>query len=229
MADARLELLADSSQIRKATSDLDKLSAAGGKAENAQKGVQGAASKTNKAFAGIGKSAGQAGIQVQQFVGQVQGGQSALLALSQQGADLGIVLGAPLVGTIVGLGASLAGFLIPNLINSSTEISELVERINDLDEAVNRTAAQNRVLAQSNEDEVSSLSKRNTAIAEQIELLEERLRLQTSRGVGTDTGQFAVPRSAEENQRRYSESINETRQQITLLRGELDTNNQARS
>ena len=45
-------------------------------------------------MAGMGRGAGQAGIQIQQFVGQVQGGQSAMLALSQQGADLGIVLGA---------------------------------------------------------------------------------------------------------------------------------------
>lgn len=226
MATASLELLADSSQIRTATKDLDKLSASGAKAESAQKGIESTAKRTNAAFAGIGRSAGQAGIQIQQFVGQVQGGQSAMLALSQQGADLGFVLGAPLAGAIVGIGASLAGFLLPSIINSSTEISELVERINDLDEAVERTTAQNRVLAQSNEAEVSSLSKRNQQIAEQIELLQERIRLQSTAGTGTDTGQFAVPRSAEENQRRYAESIKETNAELELLRGELDTNNQ---
>lgn len=226
MATASLELLADSSQIRTATKDLDKLSASGAKAESAQKGIESTAKRTNAAFAGIGRSAGQAGIQIQQFVGQVQGGQSAMLALSQQGADLGFVLGAPLAGAIVGIGASLAGFLLPSIINSSTEISELVERINDLDEAVERTTAQNRVLAQSNEAEVSSLSKRNQQIAEQIELLQERIRLQSTAGTGTDTGQFAVPRSAEENQRRYAESIKETNEELELLRGELDTNNQ---
>lgn len=226
MATASLELLADSSQIRTATKDLDKLSASGAKAESAQKGIESTAKRTNAAFAGIGRGAGQAGIQIQQFVGQVQGGQSAMLALSQQGADLGFVLGAPLAGAIVGIGASLAGFLLPSIINSSTEISELVERINDLDEAVERTTAQNRVLAQSNEAEVSSLSKRNQQIAEQIELLQERIRLQSTAGTGTDTGQFAVPRSAEENQRRYAESIKETNEELELLRGELDTNNQ---
>ena len=34
-------------------------------------------------MAGMGRGAGQAGIQFQQFIGQVQGGQSAMLALSQ--------------------------------------------------------------------------------------------------------------------------------------------------
>lgn len=275
MASASLELLADSSQIRTATRDLDGLGAAGGRTNNiinttsssiskftnelkasgrriAQNGkvfdsfglevksatvelqrlkeeAQDTANNTtrlNSRLSGVGRSAGQAGIQIQQFVGQIQGGQDAMLALSQQGADLGFVLGAPLVGAIVGIGASLAGFLIPSLINSSTEIEELVERINDLDEAVRKTSAQNRVLAQSNEQEVSALSERNTAIAEQIELLQERIRLQTSAGTGTDDGQFAVPRSAEENQRRYAESIKQTNQELEILRGELDTNNQ---
>lgn len=275
MATASLELLADSSQIRTATKDLDRLSAAGantdsvinstsasvakftnelkasgkrvaanGKVfdafglevksatlelERLKKEAQEVGSQTTKLngrLTGVGRSAGQAGIQIQQFVGQIQGGQSAMLALSQQGADLGFVLGAPLAGAIIGIGASLAGFLLPNIISSSTEISELVERINDLDEAVEKTTAQNRVLAQSNEEEVASLSKRNQQIAEQIELLQERLRLQSTAGTGTDTGQFAVPRSAEENQRRYAESIKETNKELELLRGELDTNNQ---
>ena len=66
------------------------------------------ASRASNAMSGIGRSAGQAGIQIQQFVGQIQGGQSALLALSQQSADLGFVLGAPLVGAVVGIGASIA-------------------------------------------------------------------------------------------------------------------------
>ena len=61
---------------------------------------------------------GQAGIQVQQFVGQIQGGQSAMVALAQQGADLGIVLGAPLVGVFVSLAAVAAGTLAPAIFKS---------------------------------------------------------------------------------------------------------------
>lgn len=63
----------------------------------------------NTALSGMGRNAGMAGIQIQQFVGQIQGGQNAMVALSQQGADLGFVLGAPLVGAIVGIGASVIG------------------------------------------------------------------------------------------------------------------------
>ncbi|MBY7923711.1 hypothetical protein KW453_15735 [Vibrio fluvialis] len=85
-------------------------------------GLDAQVSKTSKAvnsgLTSVGRSAGQAGIQIQQFIGQIQGGQSAMLALSQQSADLGFVLGAPLLGAVVGIGASLAGMLLPNLFES---------------------------------------------------------------------------------------------------------------
>lgn len=83
------------------------------------------AAAEQKRIAGFGRSSGQAGIQIQQFVGQIQGGQNAMLALSQQSADLGFVLGAPLVGAIVGISASLIGFLIPSLSQSDDNVKEL--------------------------------------------------------------------------------------------------------
>ena len=96
-------------------------------------------------IAGAGRGAGQAGIQFQQFIGQVQGGQSAMLALSQQSADLGIVLGAPLLGAVVGISASLVGILLPALFKTSeatkafkfnvVEAAEELENLNDLSKA----------------------------------------------------------------------------------------------
>lgn len=86
-------------------------------------------SKTSKAvnsgLSSVGRSAGQAGIQIQQFIGQIQGGQSAMLALSQQSADLGFVLGAPLLGAVVGIGASLVGMLLPTLFDSSDALEKV--------------------------------------------------------------------------------------------------------
>lgn len=181
----------------------------------------------SKSMGGFGRSAGQAGIQLQQFVGQVQGGQSAMLALSQQGADLGIVMGAPLIGAVVGIGASLVGFLIPHLISASTNTEELVEKIKSLEEATKRTAAQNRVLANTNEAETAALSKRNQELFKLIKKEEELQDVRKSAGTGNDTGQFAVPRSAEANQLRYAKAIEESRLKLDAYRGELDTNNQS--
>ena len=99
----------------------------------------------------MGRTAGQAGIQVQQLVGQIQGGTNPMLALSQQAADLGFVLGAPLVGAIVALGASLAMNLIPNLFETaqtakdlSKEIDELRARTGQLTDAQRALINQNR-------------------------------------------------------------------------------------
>lgn len=82
---------------------------AGTEFKNINTAITKSAKGVNKAVGGMGRNAGMAGIQFQQFIGQVQGGQSVMLALSQQGADLGIVLGAPLLGAVIGITASLAG------------------------------------------------------------------------------------------------------------------------
>lgn len=74
---------------------------------------------------GVHRNFGQAGIQVQQFVGQLQGGQSAMLALSQQSADLGIVLGAPMIGVLLSLSAVLAGVLLPAIMDTKTSVEKL--------------------------------------------------------------------------------------------------------
>ena len=86
----------------------------------------------NKGMAGMGRGAGQAGIQFQQFIGQVQGGQSVMLAFSQQSADLGIVLGAPLLGAIAGISASIAGILLPSLFKTTEGIIDLDDSIESL-------------------------------------------------------------------------------------------------
>ncbi|WP_276755658.1 hypothetical protein [Pseudoalteromonas marina] len=89
--------------------------------------------QVTKASAGVKRAMnanfGQAGIQVQQFVGQLQGGQSAMVALAQQSADLGIVLGAPLIGVFVSLAAVLAGTLAPAIFGSVSNIEKLQKAI----------------------------------------------------------------------------------------------------
>ena len=115
------------------------------KVERSAKRVSTQITKTSKGvktgLSGIGRGAGQAGIQFQQFIGQIQGGQSAMLALSQQSADLGFVLGAPLLGAVVGISASLVGILLPSLLktNEATKdfkfsVSEAAKELENLDD-----------------------------------------------------------------------------------------------
>jgi hypothetical protein len=78
-----------------------------------------------KSMGGMGRSAGQASIQLQQFTGQVSGGVNPLIAFSQQAADLGIVMGAPLLGSIVGIGAAIGVVLLPELFKSTDALKNL--------------------------------------------------------------------------------------------------------
>jgi hypothetical protein len=90
-------------------------------------------------LANTSRSFGQAGVQVQQFVGQLQGGVSPFLALSQQAADFGIVLGAPLAGAIAGISATIAGTLLPSLMDSTTALEAMAEAAEKLDKVLDTT------------------------------------------------------------------------------------------
>jgi hypothetical protein len=84
------------------------------------------------AMGGVGRGAGQAGIQVQQFVGQVQAGTPFLLAFSQQSTDLGFVLGFPLLGAVAGITASLAGPFIQALMGASVEMTKMRDSVDKM-------------------------------------------------------------------------------------------------
>lgn len=218
--------VADTSQLQTAEQRLNRVATAGDNVDRTNARVSNSTRNASNSMGSFGRQAGQASIQIQQFTGQVQGGVNPLVALSQQAADLGIVLNQALLGSIVGIGAALAINLVPNLIDTDEQISQLIDRIGELQRASNLAADQTRFLARQNNERVESLSNENQAIAEQIEELENLQRARTTAGVGTDTGQFAVPRSAAENQARYRQSIEETIQELERLRAQLTTNNQ---
>lgn len=102
----------------------------------------------SKALGGMGRKAGMAGVQVQQLVGQIQGGQNVFGALSAQAADLGIVLGAPLIGSIAGLSAAFAGVLLPSLFDTEEKTDDLIEKLKQLAETQILSKEQAALLAQ---------------------------------------------------------------------------------
>lgn len=197
------------------------------RADSSANQLSGGSTKAGKSLSGLGKNAGQAGIQIQQFVGQIQGGQSALLALSQQGADLGIVLGRAGLGAAVGIAATALSFLIPALTGAEGETSSLKDKIKELGDEVTLTANQIKFLARDNSKAADEMSEANVKAFEKIRDLREELEKMQSAGTGLDTGQFAVPRSAEENQRRYADAIKETEIKIEDLKTQIDTNSQS--
>ncbi len=82
--------------------------------------------RANRSAGNMGQKAGLAAIQVEQLVGQIAGGQNPMRAFGQQSADIGFVLGVPLVGAILGVSAALAS-LLPKLFNMGSSLEELTE------------------------------------------------------------------------------------------------------
>jgi hypothetical protein len=86
--------------------------------------------KSGKALGQSSVKMGQASIQLEQFLNQIQGGANPLLAFSQQSADLGIVLGLPLLGAVLGITGALVSFLGPALLDI-TDKTKALEKAND--------------------------------------------------------------------------------------------------
>lgn len=159
---------ADTGGLTKAQKELDKTAKAGAK-------VDSSTSKAGKSIGSMGKSAGQASIQIQQFVGQVQGGTSATVALSQQAADLGIVLGFPLLGAVTGIAAAFAGPLITSLMGAGTSVDELQEKLEKLAETQILTKEQAEFLALQERESINDRKESIKSIQDEIKANEGRI------------------------------------------------------
>lgn len=134
----------------------------------------------------VSRGAGQAGIQLQQFVGQLQGGQDPMLALSQQSADLGFVLGAPLAGAVVGIAATFAGVLIPALIDSEDATEELEKATERL--SATFTLSSSGVVEYSNKMQaLAKISQSLTRINLEAGINEQQAAMESAAKIITDT------------------------------------------
>ncbi|WP_320704848.1 tail protein (tape measure) [Enterobacter asburiae] len=105
----------------------------------------------------------QAGYQVQDFIIQVQGGQSALVAFAQQGSQLAGAFGpgGAIVGSIIALSSVLAGVLITSLNGGKNAMDALKDAAEAMDKVIN--VSQNGVAALS--DKYAYLAKTNSEVA----------------------------------------------------------------
>lgn len=115
---------------------------------------------TQKEYAKRGRSVGQIGVQVQQLVGQIQGGQNVSQAFAAQLADIGIVAGLPLVGVLGALGFAIAGPLVDSLGFGASATEKLDKAIEDLDKTVQDTNG-----VKTFTKEIASLAKESEAAA----------------------------------------------------------------
>lgn len=209
VATAKTRAVEDLTKLQKAFKDTD---TSVGKTNAAMK-------KSGSSFQSIGKSAGAAGIQIQQLVGQIQGGQNVFNALSAQAADLGIVLGAPLVGAVAGLGAAFAGILLPSLFDTEDKTQDLIDKLRELAEVQVLSAEEAKLLAQEEGKKSEELYESIKATEKQIAADKKALKSEQDRL--TLIGQTQWARS------RIGKTIRELNESIVEEEAKLkDLNNQ---
>ena len=105
----------------------------------------------------------QAGYQVQDFIVQIQGGQSALVAFAQQGSQLAGAFGpgGAVVGAFIALSSVIAGVLITSLNGGKTAMDALKDAAEAMDKVINVSI--NGVAALS--DKYAYLAKTNAEVA----------------------------------------------------------------
>lgn len=105
----------------------------------------------------------QAGYQVQDFIVQVQGGQSALVAFSQQGSQLAGAFGpgGAVIGAVIALSTVIAGTLITSLNGGKNAMDALKDAAEAMDKVI--TVSHNGVAALS--DKYALLAKTNAEVA----------------------------------------------------------------
>lgn len=89
-----------------------------------------------KQLAKRGRATGQVGIQIQQLVGQIQGGQNVMQAFSAQVADIGIVTGFAMTGVIAALAFAIAGPFVTAMGLGVDSTEKLDKAIENLDKTV---------------------------------------------------------------------------------------------
>ncbi|MBM2952816.1 tail protein (tape measure) [Escherichia coli] len=125
--------------------------------------MKGAADTSMGSNKGWKSSMQQAGYQVQDFIVQVQGGQSALVAFAQQGSQLAGAFGpgGAVVGAFIALSSVLAGVLITSLNGGKNAMDALKDSAEAMDKVI--SISQNGVAALS--DKYAYLTKTNAEVA----------------------------------------------------------------
>lgn len=108
----------------------------------------------------------QAGYQIQDFIVQIQGGQSALVAFSQQGSQLAGAFGpgGAMVGAIIALGSVLTGVLMSALGNAGDEM----EKLGNAAETLNKIVVINSQGVAALSNDYARLAVTNATLAAQL-------------------------------------------------------------
>lgn len=158
-----------------------------GRLYDMKNGTESAGKSTN----GFRNALQQGGYQVQDFIVQVQSGQSALIAFSQQGSQLASVF-SPVAGAVLTIATVIAGSLMASLSNGKNAIDAMKDAISAMDQVI--SVSSNGVAAYS--DKFAALAKANTTVAtlmrQQAQLELSAALSKVSKEVSKASGEFVT-------------------------------------
>ena len=158
-----------------------------GRLYDMKNGTESAGKSTN----GFRNALQQGGYQVQDFIVQVQSGQSALVAFSQQGSQLASVF-SPVAGAVLTIATVIAGSLMASLSNGKNAIDAMKDAISAMDQVI--SVSSNGVAAYS--DKFAALARANTTVAtlmrQQAQLELSAALSKVSKEVSKASGEFVT-------------------------------------
>lgn len=158
-----------------------------GRLYDMKNGTESAGKSTN----GFRNALQHGGYQVQDFIVQVQSGQSALVAFSQQGSQLASVF-SPVAGAVLTIATVIAGSLMASLSNGKNAIDAMKDAISAMDQVI--SVSSNGVAAYS--DKFAALAKANTTVAtlmrQQAQLELSAALSKVSKEVSKASGEFVT-------------------------------------
>jgi len=190
----------------------------GSSTEKAAKRVKSSTAQASAGMVGLSRKTGMAAVQFEQFVGQVNYGGNIIQAAAFQMADLGIVLGAPMLGAIAGLSASIVGMLVPSLFDAEDKTEKLIDKLRELAETKILTKEQAALLAQ---EERKLIKEKEELIKTTREEIAENERQLKNIGNIIERGQLGA--KAYNNLQKSARELNE---EIVAFNAVISTSNQ---
>ena len=159
----------DTSGVRKGQRDIERMGQAAKKTTTETNQMTAASKASNVTVGDFGRKAGMAGVQLEQLAGQIAMGQNPMRALGVQAADLGFILGVPLLGAVVGISAAIASVLIPSTESAEEAMEDFKEELLEMEDGFDKlTAAQRQFLRVELLREIAKLDKQIQSLRSNI-------------------------------------------------------------
>jgi hypothetical protein len=188
-------------------------------------GIKASVSKTavgvNSAIKGMGKETISTGILFQDLASKVSGAGGQFVGMAQTASQLGFVLGGPLLAAVASVAAIIGGSVVSASKDGTAAIVDLISRLKELKEESGLSAVQAQALSEKEKDGLEEKYKAIKALEDEIRANEQLIKVRSAAGTAGDKSAYAIPRSADENQKKFAKNLEASRRIIIDNKAEI--------